>query len=586
MLSHILYMEALYEKVYHEEADWKKLQTTRKVPHMYYRHLVRYFTYKEFSTSLHQIAQIEGKLLNRKPVSHDSIINSIDAVNDILIGSSYYNDVLKAKEEIDFLLYQDKQIALEKDFQMLPPAKQTEVFIDLLKQGAIRYTDARQSIDHIQNQKLLIPNYIVEQDLSTITYTEDQEKALEEIEAWMDEPAKMGEEDPDVLYKTLSGYAGTGKTTLLNKVVEMAKDRWGRVIVTATTNKAVKVLVDRVEAENYATIHSLLHIKPHQVGTKEIFKPDYDQSGDSLENFNFVIIDEASMISSVDELDPETNEIKNPSLLTLIKEANRGYTKILFCGDSAQLQPVGEDTISAIFDYNPVTLTQVVRHGDVIANKAKLVRDNSEQVNALALLEEPEIQQIKAKQIWEQFENFRQNPDRIRMLCWTNKQVDYWNHQLRLADYGGPTDHPFMPGDIIIANSPCVEGREIVMMNSEEGVVTHTVEHESYYRLTVDTFSGSTIKVRVVKEDFKSTLSDMLQTLASTTQWKKYWELKKYYHDIKHCYALTTHKSQGSTFSNVILDWQNMQRNYDVKNRNQLIYVAMTRAAERVFVHF
>ena len=58
--------------------------------------------------------------------------------------------------------------------------------------------------------------------------------------------------------------------------------------------------------------------------------------------------------------------------------------------------------------------------------------------------------------------------------------------------------------------------------------------------------------------------------------------MKKAYHDIRHCYALTVHKSQGSGFGTVVLDWENIQQNRDLQNRNQLLYVAMTRAEKQV----
>ena len=45
------------------------------------------------------------------------------------------------------------------------------------------------------------------------------------------------------------------------------------------------------------------------------------------------------------------------------------------------------------------------------------------------------------------------------------------------------------------------------------------------------------------------------------------------------------HKSQGSTFQDVFIDVPNLMRNSKVTERNQLCYVAVTRAAKRLFVY-
>lgn len=577
MLSHILYMEALYNKLY-GDSSWRELQKSRKVPHMYYRHIVRYFMYHgNEDLSFNLVAAVEGRVLGKPPVSHDSIMNSVEAVENGLIKTEYFQTVLHVKETLEEEYFKSIHYQVAEGFSSLLPSAQKKVFLTLLSKGAVDYHSAKTLIEAHQNINPKNPQTVEQHE---IIYTEDQQKALQEIEDWLySEP-----EGPEDLYKTLSGYAGTGKTTLLNEIVQNAEDHFRRVGVTATTNKAVKVLVDRVKASNYSTIHSVLNIKPQQVGTKEIFKPDRYNNSFSLSDYNFIVVDEASMISSVDDLDPESGDVLFPSLLTLIKEENKGYTKVLFCGDPAQAEPIGEGAISKVFDFSSSTLTEVVRHGDIISSKAKLVRDTDQYVDKNILLHPPEIEQVNKTMIWNEFKGFRENPDRIRMLCYTNDQVDYWNEQLRLADYGEPTEHPFTPGDVVIANKPCTEGKDIIMMNSEEGIVEAVADRTSYYYLTVALYNGTKAKVRVVKKEFKDELSETLAMLAGSEQWQKYWKLRKHYHDIKHCYALTTHKSQGSTFDNVVLDWQNLQTVRQTKNRNQLIYVGMTRAAEKVMI--
>jgi excinuclease UvrABC helicase subunit UvrB len=74
----------------------------------------------------------------------------------------------------------------------------------------------------------------------------DQPKAYEEIKTWLSM-------DGGSMY-LLQGVAGTGKTFLLNDIVDLIQ---GKVIITAPTNKAVKVLRNLLISPK----HSLPHIR-------------------------------------------------------------------------------------------------------------------------------------------------------------------------------------------------------------------------------------------------------------------------------------------------------------------------------------
>jgi exodeoxyribonuclease-5 len=59
--------------------------------------------------------------------------------------------------------------------------------------------------------------------------------------------------------------------------------------------------------------------------------------------------------------------------------------------------------------------------------------------------------------------------------------------------------------------------------------------------------------------------------------WKKFWEHKELFHDIKYAYALTAHRSQGSTYENVWVDYQDVLFNRNRKEAFQCLYVACSR---------
>ena len=65
----------------------------------------------------------------------------------------------------------------------------------------------------------------------------------------------------------------------------------------------------------------------------------------------------------------------------------------------------------------------------------------------------------------------------------------------------------------------------------------------------------------------------------------EFWDLQQQLHAVDYAYSLTIHKSQGSTFKDVFVDVPSMGVNRNVVERNQLCYVAFTRAAKRLFLY-
>lgn len=407
--------------------------------------------------------------------------------------------------------------------------------------------------------------------------TEDQEEAYTEFQEWLESSEQ---------FWTLKGYAGTGKTTLLDYFTHYATQefqddtKYGKgleTVITATTNKAVKVLNQKVDHHDFKTIHSLLNIKPKKQGRKEVFE-QVNWNRDNILKYDLVIIDECSMISE--------------KLFDIIEnEIGGSRVKVLFCGDPAQLPPINEEK-SLCFQFPGYELTEVIRHGDVISHKAKTVRNQNELISIDSLIAEPEISYISLREAERLFHNFNDHPEQARVLAWTNKAVIRWNSKLRSADWiarqGYEPETPFAAGDVIIANEPCTKktpmGERVLMLNSEEGKIKKVTEQYDSWHLKVKTESGSSVTLKRIKKEYYSTWKTNLDQFAAANNWKDFWAEKKKYHDIRHAYSLTTHKSQGSTFTNVILDPNDINKNRNVAERNQLLYVAMTRAAEKVYI--
>jgi len=162
-----------------------------------------------------------------------------------------------------------------------------------------------------------------------LTLTPEQEAALEALDAFV-----QGDEK---LY-LMTGYAGTGKTTLLQLFIRNLRDRGDKrsIVLSAFSNKATKVLkamADQWGLEIDAmTCCKLLGLRPviNEEDGKQVFQPDRKQAS-QIDRYRLVIVDECSMVNE------ELWELLVNAVSNLYQR-----TQILFVGDPAQLPPVNE----------------------------------------------------------------------------------------------------------------------------------------------------------------------------------------------------------------------------------------------------
>lgn len=171
-----------------------------------------------------------------------------------------------------------------------------------------------------------------------IQYSAQQFRALDLLDEWLDDPARQE--------FRLGGYAGTGKTTLIKEFSRRMEARRLPYEITSFTGKAVSVL--RKKGLYMArTMHNLLY--------KFEFDP-YDKKyrmipRASLYDVQVVVVDEASMVSTA-----------------LYHDLKAHGVKMLFVGDPAQLEPVGDNpNLVRECDY---VLTEIHRQ----ANESPILR--------------------------------------------------------------------------------------------------------------------------------------------------------------------------------------------------------------------
>lgn len=434
---------------------------------------------------------------------------------------------------------------------------------------------------------------IVQQLMPDITLSEAQTEALKQLLAFTHSGEKL---------HLLTGYAGTGKTTLLQALLTglraLGDDR--PVVFTALSNKATKVLATMAQRwkleVDCMTCCKLLGLQPtidKDTGNQRF---TLDRSRDSLlDRYALVVVDECSMINA------EMWELLVKAVSSLSTD-----TQILFVGDSAQLPPVNEEE-SPCFEkiYDRTDLTEVIRYGGAIGLLADDVRRNLERSTMPRLESDRNADRtegifVVSTPAWEKLmlraftsATYKQNPDQVRVLAYTNHRVLELNRRIRAAIYG-PEIPRFAIGERLLANTPCIDEDIILLQTSEECEVLAALKAKVQdpvtgqrwrtWSLEIQTEEGKFRRLRVLHEAEGDRFKALLKAHADTKSWKGFWELKQFFHDIRYAYSLTVHKSQGSTFQDVFVDLPNLMTNRRVTERNQLCYVAFTRAAQRLFL--
>nr|WP_254932962.1 AAA family ATPase [Cyanobium sp. WAJ14-Wanaka] len=452
--------------------------------------------------------------------------------------------------------------------------------------------------------------------------TTDQEAAVQAFQAWLALP-------PDGMPFVLSGYAGTGKTFLSMRFlaqVEAAGLCW---TVVAPTHKAVGVLRQHLSMAGLkatwfpSTIHRLLRLKLKRQGDLERCE-ETEQTAMALEHLGLVLIDEASMVDS--------------ALLEIVLRCAHFFrARLVFVGDPAQLPPVGEphSPVFGLGRAQQVQLTQVVRHQGPVLRLATGLRQGalpcrrpptmapvSTGEGMVALLDRSAW--LSAAQAALRRSAETDNPDLVRILCYTNRSLDQLVPIARRALHGEMADQlAVLPGEVLITRTAvmapaCREGEDAgeepdMLLGSNRELVVRDVAPESCdladFGLAALPGIGvpviETLNVSVEAGDAQLTLR-LLPPLGSQARqaldavlarlrqlakeagkqdgkpiWRRFFLVRDAFASLGPAAVLTVHRSQGSTFGEVFVDgdvfWP-----ADLVLRRQLVYVAVSRASQAV----
>lgn len=439
----------------------------------------------------------------------------------------------------------------------------------------------------------------------------------------------------DELECTLTGSAGTGKTYLIKIFLQTFVDK--SHIITAPTHKALQVLEKRLQVKG-KTLQSLHGLKPDvDMENFDIDSLEFNTIGTpKMENYSLMAIDESSMI--------------NKSLFNLNRERSKAYNcKVLYIGDPLQLPPVNEHESEVFHSVkNVVKLSTIIRQGEnnPLLNIFNLLRYDIENKDSKTLeyLGSHRNKIIKSSKGEEGYkvlgisdfkndilqyydnDNFFSNIDYVRTMAYTNLAVGSWNTFIRNSIFE-TKNNILILNDLLTSYKTLVdENNNPIIVNSDDYIIEDISSYKNEMKLKVNlvvltscSTNKNTETLQVLDHsDLKnvehyinilSALRDNAKKVGGRKGWYPFYKFKNNIiamidvtvdgriikRELDYGYAMTVHKSQGSTFDNVFVDGQDIcspltkyGKRYpnELNLRNRLLYVALSRTKNISVIKF
>ena len=367
-------------------------------------------------------------------------------------------------------------------------------------------------------------------------------------------------------YTVIGGYAGTGKSTLVNFIVKALKIAECDIVYTAFTGKACQVL-QKKGCRNVSTLHKLLYTSYP--------RPDGTFVRVPVEGipYKIVIVDEVSMAPK--------------ELMSLLFKYTGIY--VICLGDSFQLPPVDKDADNHLLDNPHVFLNEVMRQAaeSEIIQLSMTIREGK----PISTFKGQEVQVLTKDEL-----NTGMLEWADQILVGTNATRVAINNQMRelLGRSGGPQD-----GDKVI----CLRNYWDKSSISQNPLVNGTIgtlhnSYESFARIPPWMgFPEEKRKIDVICGDFVSDTDDIYQgmymdkklilTGEKTLDFKESYKLSNNPKtmglvpmEFTYGYAITVHKSQGSEWDKVLVIEERFP--FDREEHARWLYTAVTRSAKKL----
>jgi len=438
-------------------------------------------------------------------------------------------------------------------------------------------------------------------DACTITLTEHQAEIAAQTLAQLDTDSVA----------QLFGGAGYGKSFTTAQVGAALIRQGYKVRATAVSYVATQVLAQVLEPVGIdcATVARMLKFQKTWEGDKEVYGYSED-TPDVLRNIlsegNALVVDECSMIA--DDL-----------AIDLIAAAEIHGGKLIFVGDSHQLPPVGQETISAACAFPEApTLTVPMRY----STDSRLYQvEQAMRRDPTVLWRYSNMTSSKAVAVFTStgaliehyVAQYRAHRGLHKLYLFTRKGVMDANQRIREALHGS-TDLPVVVEDealMILATTdyPAGVGREMGgtryysgqhfrVLSYKEAVYTFRADNETIeIPHIIAQLDNQQMPVRLIFGQTEASLdptklgsAQMQQALAAARKlgkedddWQPYRRLMSDFVRVQYTYATTVHRAQGQTVDYAYTAPKQLLSVGGIMG-NALTYVAMTRAKKHLAI--
>ena len=470
---------------------------------------------------------------------------------------------------------------------------------------------------------------------NTMILTSQQQSALNEIESFIEST------DPKDKIFILSGYAGTGKTTIIKEILKSSANKEeSNILLMAPTGKAAKVLRERTWFDGACTIHSgifcqdpiVVNQQDDDVATSEV-KVVFPLNKSRARSRGWLcIIDEASMISSKDVKNDDLIFGSGNMLNDILSYINlNNESKVIFIGDPAQLPPVGDNASNALSSdwfiangYSPkcAVLTDVVRQvkDSITLNNSLKIRTllESEFRNNLQFETKlGEVEEMGVETLIETFYDNWINGDKGAIITYSNAVA--YSYNLRIREKLGFSLSLLSEGDnlMVVHNNyfdgcvlyngdnvevnyvyPDTETFNIKLKKKINDVVTEVTINLEFKEVLIINERGEEMRRKVLTNLLNSNKAALTPDehralyvhvcmrypgIHDKSEITNILKTDPYFNAlrVKYGYAITCHKAQGSEWRIGYIDYASRRGFSDDALR--WIYTATTRAKEKIY---
>lgn len=390
----------------------------------------------------------------------------------------------------------------------------------------------------------------------------------------------------DTFEMTLSGAAGTGKTTTLKSAIKEMKKHNISYLMAATTNAAVVRMNEcNGEEEQAITVHKTIYDVNQETG--EIMEHVTGLGDDEKFKNGIVIVDEASMLGGKD-------------MEVLRRLAKNFSCKIIYVGDAEQLPSVEKNNVEIFKEISGVVLDQVMRQdsdSEILPFATALRRQRRVLFPSCSKNDVVYRKNIAVPFILDQ----KRGISSVIIVADNKSRVRINNSARNLLGY----EKAVVAGEKVIGihnSSTIVNAQPYTVKKVQQNFGEWTFHYgekkkllhaqallvDGMAMLVIKDFPEASLDIRGINNNELYVLKNMagknFVSMKELRNGEKIPSFNKMLAIVTYAYAITCHKSQGGQWEHVYIKNRNNWSFATAEDQYHWLYTAVTRAQKKVII--